>query len=329
VLTVSKYFLILPAFLALKSLCELPTDGFCLQKIQASDLCYNPQWDTPPLEGDELRNISALLDQPYTLIDYGSECFAFASQDGTCVLKLYILSAGRYLYFRRGLFVEDHQKNAGSISHNKLLQLPLPAPFGGWLKRVLGMREYRLNRTFLSTASAYKDLKEETGLLYVHLNDTSSFKKKLRIVDKLGIAYEIDLDTAKFALQKKAIPLALYLQNSDEASAKRCLDSYLENIAARCKKGYTDRDILMQNFGVLKEQLIEIDVGSFAFDPRMQEEAQIRKELFFSTRHLSQWLEQENPALNNYLLERLSQKTCISGLDANTGKSPIAPRASI
>ena len=302
-------FILLAAMLAgLKQFCEKKTLGFCLQKIQASDLPHNPEWEVPPLAEKELSNISTLLNQPYRLIGYGSECFAFESQDGTTIIKLYILSLGRYMYFKRGLLVEDHQELAGSISRHPLLSLPLAGKYDVWRKKVLGLREYRLNRTFISTCLAFKELKEETGLIYVHLNDTDSFKNRLKITDKLGIAYEIDLDKAKFSIQKKATPLKKYLKRSintgNSQAIKDCLDSFLQFIVKRCEKGYSDRDILMQNFGMLNDQLIEIDVGSFSHMSSSQKNRALKKELFFATRELHKWLEEHAPAYCVYLNEQ-------------------------
>ena len=303
--------LLAATLMGLKQFCEMKTLGFCLQKIQACDLPHNHEWEIPPLTESELSDVSSLLDQPYHLIGYGSECFAFESQDGSTVIKLYILSLGRYMYFKRGLLVEDHRELAGSISNHPLLSIPFSGKYDVWRKRVLGMREYRLNRTFISTCMAFKELKEETGLLYVHLNDTTSFKKHLKIIDKLKIAYEIDLDIAKFSVQKKAIPLKRYLKHSIHAgngqAIKNCIDSYLKFIVKRSEKGYSDRDILMQNFGMLNDQLIEIDVGSFSHLSSTQTNNALKKELFFATRELHKWLEEHAPVYCSYLDEQIMQ----------------------
>ena len=74
----------------------------------------------------------------------------------------------------------------------------LPASF---LKKV-DRRFALLKHDFDSYKIAYENLKDETGLIYLHLNKTDFLKQKMIIIDKIGIYHEIDLDSMEFLIQK-------------------------------------------------------------------------------------------------------------------------------
>ena len=298
-------------FIGLQQLIELKTLGFCLQKIQADDLPDLPQWATSPLSNEEESTLRTLLSQSYHLIGVGSECFAFMSEDGQTVLKFFKLDHARPVYFRKGLFVEDYSSFSGTISNHPLTQVILPAPFHHLLQRFLGIREFRIQRTFNSLILAYEELKQETGLLYLHLNPTDNFHHHIVLYDGNGIRHEIDLDSARFFLQKCAVPLEHHfdiLSKSDRyEDAKKSVDSLLNLIVDRCKKGFSDRDVFNKNFGFINNQAIEIDIGSFQKDSRMQQPWIYKQELFYSTLELKSWLKKHYPKMVVYLEERISE----------------------
>lgn len=295
-----KLFLVIGLFVGLQQLIELKTHGFCLQKIYADDLPFRAEWETP-----EETEVLQLLSQPYRMIGAGSECFAFASDDGQAVIKFFKLDHARPVYLHRGIFLEDHSALAGTLSNHPWTKISFP-----WMKRFLGMREYRIKRTFSSLKLAYDNLKEETGLLYLHLNTTDHLKKKLTIYDACGIAHQVDLDTTKFFLQKRATPLTKHFAQlkalgADEA-AKKSIDSLLDMLLTRCKKGFADRDIVSRNFGYIGTKAIEIDSGSFLKNERMREGWIYKQELFYATLELKDWLKKNYPEMVNYLEERVT-----------------------
>lgn len=307
-----KSLIALGLFIGLQQLVEKKTRGFCLQKIQADDLPYQARWETAPLSSDQKREIDALLSQPYRLIGSGSECYAFASADGKAVIKFFKLDHARPVYFQKGLFLEDHSALAGTLSNHPLTKAALPSPLDKWMKRVLGIREFRIHRTFSSIKLAYDELKDETGLLYLHLNPTSHFGKTLTLYDASGIRHEIDLDTAHFFLQKRAVPLERHLaqlkkQNANEM-AKASIDSLIQMILIRCQKGYADRDILNRNLGFIGTQAIEIDSGSFLENPRMKEPWIYKQEIFYATLELKIWLKKNYPEMVSYLEQKVTDE---------------------
>src|ERR1700722_12556252 len=142
-------------YIGIEQLVELRTLGFCLQKIQADDITYQQQWETSPLGCEEKMQIETLLSQPYHLIGAGSECFAFKSEDGQAVIKFFKLNHTRPVYFNKGLLAEDHSALAGTISDHPLTHVSHHS-----VRRLLGIREFRIQRTFNSIKLAYDGLKE-------------------------------------------------------------------------------------------------------------------------------------------------------------------------
>ena len=80
----------------------------------------------------------------------------------------------------------------------------LPGFLEQFKQSVILSREKRAERLYQSCHTAFENYKEETGLLYVHLNKTPLPMKKLTVHDKLGFAHQLDLESIAFALQKKA-----------------------------------------------------------------------------------------------------------------------------
>jgi len=295
-------------FVGLQQLTEKVTHGFCLQKIQADDLPFNTRWEIAPLSPQESAAVDAQLSQTFHLIGAGSECFAFVSEDGESVIKFFKLDLLRPVFLHRGVFLEDYSAFAGALSDHPLLHFNLPHR----LRRLLGIREFRLQRTFSSLKLAYDELKEETGLLYLHLNPSNHLKRSLILYDACGVQHQIDLDTAKFVLQKRATPMqqhfATLKKQGAEKEAKLSVDSFLQMLLSRCKKGYADRDVLNRNMGFIGSRAIEIDAGSFLPNPRMRHPWIYKQELFYATLQLKLWMKKHYPEMAHYLEDRVTEE---------------------
>jgi hypothetical protein len=312
-----KTILSVGLFIGVQQLIELKTHGFCLQKILADDLAFQAKWQTPALSLEEEREVDALLFQSYRMIGAGSECFAFVSEDKKAVIKFFKLDHARPVYLHQGIFLEDHSKLAGTLSNHPLTRLKLASPVNQWLKRCLGMREFRIQRTFNSIKLAYDELKEQTGLIYLHLNPTNHLHRELTIYDACGIPHKVELDKAKFFLQKYATPLSLHFAalkaSGAHEDAKKSIDSLIELILLRCQKGFADRDFINRNLGYIGNLAIEIDSGSFLKNPRMRQPWIYKQELFYATLQLKNDLKKNYPEMVSYLEDRVTKEIYKTG----------------
>lgn len=126
-----------------------------------------------------------------------------------------------------------------------------------------------------------------------HLAPTSNLHKKIRIIDKLGIAYEVELDPLAFLLQRRAEPFFSHLETllNDEEQLKKAISSLFQLITRRSQKGIVDRDaILEKNYGFLDGEAIQIDVGRFVYDTKVDGDTEIER----IAAPLKTWLQAHN-----------------------------------
>ncbi len=167
-----------------------------------------------------------------------------------------------------------------------------------------------LSQFFESIRIAYKELREETGLIYVHLNKTDQFHKKLTVWDRIGTAHTFDLDGTQFLLQKRAElaseKLRALRREGNLSEAQQCIDTLLAFHQCCCRKGVIDRDpIFEKNFGIDGKRTFGIDIGSFSKDPYAAVPARAKKQLFFATLNFKQWIEKNYPELKDYVEEKI------------------------
>lgn len=282
-----KIVLLLVLFVCTERFCHRQTRGFTLANIQA-DLPHVKEWETaePSVE------VHAILNQPFTYLARGAQAFAFESQDKKYVIK----------FFR-------HDR----LRHPAWLQaLPLPADLAHKRQLALEKKQEKLHRDFNSYKMAFEQLKEETGLIYLHLNQTTELKRSLVIYDRLGIRLQIDLDHTPFILQKKAEliypTIEKWVQAGQMDQAKKGIDRLLVLLLKRCQKGIFDKDPdLMTNFGFIGEEPVQIDIGRYSPDPKRQDPAIYRDELIRITDKFKLFLLEKSPPLAVHLEESLKE----------------------
>jgi hypothetical protein len=221
-----------------------------------SDLPNHPEWEFnehPPLN---------LLNQTFSFLGAGDQCYAFLGEDGTTVLKL--------------------------LKH-----------FDANGKRILDpvLESYKI---------AYQELREETGLLYLHLNKTDSHI--LTMIDKTGFLHQIDLGATEYALQKKVdaliVPMLNQLRRNPEVLKER-IHSLLSLIASRCSKGIADRDTAIhRNIGFLGHNAIALDIGSYFKNEELKKNPY--DEIARHTKRLVRWLRKHQPSLLPFYEQKLA-----------------------
>lgn len=283
-----KYFLIPVLLYGLSNWIQSQTGGFQCHKI-LSDLTFRKEWELPSLQEHELAHIKAKLNQPYTFLASGGESFAFLSQDGKYVLKL---------------FKHHHLR-----IHSFLCSIKFPWGLDPFRLKLLGGRappEERLQYLFNSAKIAYLTLREETALLYLHLNKSHTLNQTVTLIDKIGIAHTFPLDHLEFALQERSELLypafeRLLLQQDSEGIKKRII-SLLTLFKNLEQKGIKDQDAkISRNFGFINEQAVRIDIGGL-IQKSEPPTISIKK-----LKRLHDWLLPRHPALAEFFETELEK----------------------
>lgn len=272
-----KFAVYIALFILVERFCHRQTEGFRMQKI-ASDLSYREEWATPPPP----EEVKALLAQPYRYLGSGGQCYAFASEDGTAVIKF---------------FKHHHMK---------------PLPFSIEKKK----RQERLETIFGSFKIAYDRLKEETGMLYLQLNRREDFQKPLILIDPIGIHHSVDPNQMTFALQKRATlafpTLQALIDSGKTEEAKTHLISLIDLIIKRTQAHVADFDpIIKRNMGFIDGKAVEIDLGSFLNDDNLSNPIAQRRVLFFETLKMRSWLKKRAPDLLSFFDLQLDERFAI------------------
>lgn len=263
--------------------------GYSLSKLTSS---FEGQ-PTSQQDSEAFASIAPLLDQPFHFLGSGGTSFAFLSEDKQIVLKLF-----KHQHLRPSTFLWN-------------FSLPWLCDFIRIKNIVCKEHEQHHKRApffFTSCAIAYEELKKETGLLFFTSHKNACFSKKVQLIDRLGFALEVDLSQTEFAVQWAAIPLFTYLDaliaQKKMHEARAALDSLTALLATRCSKGIADRDPnLMSNFGFITPEThaVEFDIGSFLRNPQTSDTSYVKKEIFYATYALREWLKTRSPELLEYL----------------------------
>jgi hypothetical protein len=267
------------------------TGGFTLSNI-TSDFPFQPQWEVRPLLASEQRELDQALQQPYSYLGKGCQAYVFASQDGQYVIKFFKYQRYRlqpwFAYFP-----------------------PLPAVVK-YRQQKMDKKWNKLNGFVRSWKLAFENLKEETGLIFVHLNKTDHMQQQVILYDKVGQRHVVNLDEMEFCIQCRARMLCEvlldYKSNGKLAEAQRLIHQLLSMILSEYSRGLADNDhALMQNTGVAQGKPVHIDVGQFVFNEAVKQPTVFHQELFTKTYKFKIWLRENYPELNDYLEEELRQ----------------------
>ncbi len=185
--------------------------------------------------------LDQILTQKFIYLGRGTQAYAFSSEDGKYVIKF---------------FKKNH------LYPNPWLKyLPVPA-----LRKKAVQKEQRMHSFFDSLQYAYQEFKDETGLLFIHINPSKNWNRSVTFTGKKGEKLVIPLGTTSFIVQKKAKPLfsELFhmLNTNDMEGAKKSLRSFFSLIQTRGEKGLFDDDhSVSNNYGFVEGRPIQFDIG--------------------------------------------------------------------
>ncbi len=186
-----------------------------------------------------------IVSQPLTYLGHGRQAIAFSSGDGKYVLKFFL--------FKR---FHDQSRSFSSIrnlfpGHRKMKD-----------ERHYASREKYIRNALKNYDTVFRSLKEETGLVAVHLKAQMLNLPTCQIIDLYGKIHTIDLNRASFIVQKKA--------QERDWSAEDILA--VRNLAKeRALKGFTDHKghLSRRHFAFLDNKPIMIDPGNLVFRPEI------------------------------------------------------------
>ena len=239
-------------------------DGFSVRRI-----VYLPEQKSHP-DGEREAKISPFFDQPYYYMARGRQCYVFRSADDQVIIKI-----PRFDRYRLSNYLK-----AFSLPFKKLSLLD---------------RTKRLTSLLESFRIAEEDFSDYTGVLYSHLNQTTTLPKKFVLYDRLHRSFSIDLNKTVFAIQKKHplfVPLFLKeLKEGNREKAHEMLNSLLHVMKERGERRLFNKDAhFLKNYSWDGEKCIQIDIGSFYRDPAVPVSEVSPRSFYQGAWPLREWL---------------------------------------
>ncbi len=153
------------------------------------------------------------------------------------------------------------------------------------------LKPQALQKLITSCHIAEHDLKEESALVYLHLNKTPKKNLQFTLIDKLNIAHKIEASSTAFLIQRYADPVTTHIANlmkkGKNQEAQQALESLFQLIRKFKEKNIIDRDPnVFTNFGFLEEKPVCIDIGDFSYSNQLK-----------GLDKLSSWIEAHYPDL--------------------------------
>jgi hypothetical protein len=241
------------------------TDDFRLSNI-TYELPFEAPWQTPALSNDERDRLVVILDQKFTYLGKGAQCYAFGSADGQYVLKFF-----KFKHLKPSLIVD--------------LIPPIP-PLHSYKQQCVERKKRKLIGVFNGYDLAFRENRDSAALLYIHLTGTDNLNMKAHVIDKIGLEREIDLDPVVFLIQQKGETLRNRIKRLMEDNRLQEVNQSISNVVSmyisEYRKGLFDHDHgVMHNTGFIADRPFHLDVGKLNRDDRM-------KDPFFYKRDLEQ-----------------------------------------
>jgi len=146
---------------------------------------------------------------------------------------------------------------------------------------------------------AFDFVREETGLLCVHMGTSANRLPSVELIDKASRHFTIDLNRVAFVLQKRGHgtllgKLSEVKHNSEQL--RLVLDEYLALHAKRIALSIADYDRdIRANYAWGDKGLLYIDPARFYSEPKLQNPARLKHEWWSCTYRLRKWLVKQVP----------------------------------
>ncbi len=263
-------------------------NGFSMHKI-SSQLSYSDQWNGAVDYGQERELVDEVFEQPFYYLSSGQQCYAFISKDQKYVLKFFKMHK-----LIPKTWIQDFPS---SLFRN--------ARFNDVQKK-----KYVLESTFAGIKVAFDYLKDQSALIYIHLNKTKHLKKRVQVFDKLGVRFDIDLDSKEFIVDATAellYPRLLRLSElKDEEKIRQSVLSLFDLIATRCQRGFADQELVIwNNYGFIGDCAVLIDCGKLFADSEIVYSHNYKREIVNVCEAINDWAQKNCPMVSPILQKEL------------------------
>ncbi len=236
------------------------TLGFSVAKI-TSNFSHHPEWD---VKNQDEAQLGSLLSQPFRYLGAGSQSYAFVSEDGKTVLKFFRMK--HQIFHLKDLFMGNRSQE----------------------------RKENLFSIYASHKIAFEEMKEDAGLIYLHLNKTNHLNKKVKLIDRLHRTYTVDLDQVEFVVQERAELIFDRLKGllHDHNGLNNALTEVMQLVQRRIDRGIADHDkAVTHNFGFVGDRAIQLDVGRIFHAHKPPNKTRERERIL---ERIDKWLEAQS-----------------------------------
>lgn len=265
------------------------TDDFRVSNM-TYDLPYNKEWATPAPTVEEKDHLKHILDQPFHYIGKGAQVYAFGSEDGQYVIKFF-----KFKHIRPSIWVD---------------MLPSIPPFKAYKEDKKLKKAGKVFKVFNGYKLAFDHDKENTQLIYIHLNKTDDLKLNVTIVDKIGFERNLHLDDVIFILQRRGVTLRTKLtedfERGDILAAQKHVIDILAMYLSEYKIGIYDRDHgVAQNTGFIGDKPFHLDVGKFSYGEEFKNPEFYQPDLIWVAAKIKKWIYENFPAYEQAMTQAM------------------------
>jgi len=282
ILSATLFFFCFSLFIGIDRFARRKKHHFSLASIAAAK---DPKQSLVNVEQE--KKVEELFNQPFFFFGKSHHAYLFLSEDHKYILK----------------FLKNHHQTPKSA----LAYLPLS--FNPHYQDYKHKKE-ELMHTFAAYQTAFTELRDETGLVYMHLYPTHRLNKKITLYEKNGKMLIVDLDKTCFYLQKRAqliYPrISELMRNDDIQTAQTIISSVFNLIEDLRKKGVIDHDLaLYKNFGIIDDKAVQLAIGKLHID--RSRSVCNKDEIIHMMDPFRRWIQKNYPLLLTHFDAELSQ----------------------
>lgn len=268
------------------------TDDFRIANM-TYEIPHHSEWEIPGLSVAQQEHLDQVLNQTYHYLGKGAQSYVFTSDDGKYVLKFF-----KFKHLKPSFFYT---------------LLPPIYPFKQHVQKEEKRKERKLDSVFIGYRLAYEHHKQETGLVFIHLNKTNDLQRSVVVKDKIGRSHIIDLDSTVFLVQEKGETMRTVmndlLKKGEVALAKQKIRQVFDLYHSEYTKGIYDRDHgVMHNVGFIGENPIHLDVGKMTLDENLKNPEVYAADLQLIYKKIDLWLHLNYPQHQQEIAKDMHEK---------------------